>query len=84
MDNHMIWIDGDACPREIKDIVYRASQRKSLKVNVVANSYQKIPRSLWVTLIVVEKGLDKDCIDKMEITEILDIYLLKKCKELKS
>ena len=33
---------------------------------------------------IIEKGLDKDCIDKMEITEILDIYLLKKCKELKS
>ena len=53
-----IWIDGDACPREIKDIVFRASERLEIPVRLVANSAMLVPRSDLVSVIVVAHGLD--------------------------
>jgi len=55
----MIWIDGDACPREIKEIVYRVSQKNKIHVTFVANKYQKIPNSKLIKIHVVDKGFDK-------------------------
>ena len=53
-----IWIDADACPKSLREIVYRASHRLSLPVTVVANSYIAIPRDSLVRAIQVEKGAD--------------------------
>jgi uncharacterized protein len=55
----MIWIDADACPRQVKEVVYNTSQRHNIPVTLVANSYQKIPKYNWIKLMVVSKGLDK-------------------------
>ena len=62
--------------------MYKKFLIDKLKKNEIEVVY--IIKPLWAGNDIIEKGLDKDCIDKMEITEILDIYLLKKCKELKS
>ena len=32
-----IWVDADACPGEIKDLLYRAAKRCKIKVTLVAN-----------------------------------------------
>ena len=53
-----IWIDADACPREIREIVYRASERLELPVCLVANSYMNVPDSPLISIIVVSKGFD--------------------------
>lgn len=53
-----IWIDADACPKVIKDIVFRASERLKLPVVLVANHYQPKPPSPLVRAIVVEAGFD--------------------------
>ncbi|HXH30695.1 MAG TPA: YaiI/YqxD family protein [Bacteriovoracaceae bacterium] len=53
-----IWIDADACPKSIKEIVYRASYRLKLPVTLVANSYMAVPPGTLVTSIQVEKGSD--------------------------
>lgn len=53
-----IWIDADACPRDIREIVFRASERLSIPVCLVANSYMNIPDSPLVSLKVVSKGFD--------------------------
>jgi uncharacterized protein YaiI (UPF0178 family) len=53
-----IWIDGDACPRPVKDIVYRASERLRVPVKVVANSPMFVPHNGLVELIVVSSGFD--------------------------
>jgi uncharacterized protein YaiI (UPF0178 family) len=55
----LIWIDGDACPRAVKDIVYRAAERQSVKVNVVANSPMRTPPSELIELMVVSHGFDE-------------------------
>ncbi len=54
----MIWIDGDACPAPIKEIIYRASEKKRIPVRIVANRMQKIPKVKWIQIIVVDKGDD--------------------------
>lgn len=53
-----IWIDADACPRDIREIVYRASERLELPVCLVANSYMNFPESPLISLKVVSKGFD--------------------------
>jgi uncharacterized protein YaiI (UPF0178 family) len=53
-----IWIDADACPVAVKEIVYRASEKRSLTVHLVANSSQRLPRSGLITQTIVEKTPD--------------------------
>lgn len=53
-----IWIDADACPRVIKEIVFRASERLNLPVLLVANKMLAKHDTRLVTSIVVEDGFD--------------------------
>ena len=53
-----IWIDADACPKVIKEVVYNTSFRLQLTVCLVANSSMFIPASPWISLVVVKKGDD--------------------------
>jgi uncharacterized protein YaiI (UPF0178 family) len=53
-----IWVDADACPAEIKDLVFRVSRRLSLPVSLVANRVMYVPASSLVTLVRVSKELD--------------------------
>lgn len=53
-----IWIDADACPNAIKDIIFKASLRLQIPVVVVANSSLKIPINGLVSTIQVPKGFD--------------------------
>ena len=54
----MIWIDADACPKAIKEIVYKASDRLKIPVCLVANRGIAVPRSPLVTLMRVSQGPD--------------------------
>jgi len=53
-----IWIDADACPRVIRDILYRAAERCQVSVTLVANQAIERPRSRYVTMLQVSAGLD--------------------------
>lgn len=53
-----IWIDADACPRDVKDVIYRASARLGVVVVVVANSNIGTPLSPLITSVVVKGGPD--------------------------
>ena len=53
-----IWIDADACPRVIKEIVFRASERLELPVILVANQGLAKHHSRLITSVVVPEGLD--------------------------
>jgi hypothetical protein len=53
-----IWIDADACPRVIKEILFRASERLRIPVCLVANKKLATPRHSLVESIVVRNGLD--------------------------
>lgn len=53
-----MWIDADACPSAIKDIILRAAQRLALPVVFVANKRIELPRSELFSFVQVPKGLD--------------------------
>ncbi len=53
-----IWIDADACPRAVKEIVFRASERLRIPVCLVANSYMAVPKGPLISFIKVDKGAD--------------------------
>lgn len=78
-----IYIDADACP--VKDEVYKVAQRYKLPVTLVANSYMRIPSGDWITLVVVDKGLDEaddhivELVEKGDIVITGDIPLAARC-----
>ena len=53
-----IWIDADACPKAIKEVIYKASMRLQIPVTLVANSQLSIPARSLVIAVQVEKGDD--------------------------
>jgi len=53
-----IWVDADACPRAVKDILYRASARTGVEVVLVANQALHIPTQTGVRLVTVGQGFD--------------------------
>ncbi|MBC7203335.1 MAG: YaiI/YqxD family protein [Pusillimonas sp.] len=53
-----IWVDADACPAVIKDILYRAAQRLQLPLTLVANQMLRTPPSPLVRAVQVPRGFD--------------------------
>jgi len=53
-----IWVDADACPAVIKEILFRAAERTGLPVTLVANHQMTIPRLANVNFILVSAGFD--------------------------
>ena len=53
-----IWIDADACPRVIKDMVFRASERLKVQVCLVANNDLSKAHTKFVTSVRVKNGFD--------------------------
>ena len=53
-----IWVDADACPRVIKDILFRAAQRRRVDVVLVANQPLAVPRQPHVRSVTVPQGFD--------------------------
>lgn len=54
-----IWIDADACPGAIKDILFRASARTGVELTLIANHQVQIPRSPLIRMIQVAAGFDE-------------------------
>jgi uncharacterized protein YaiI (UPF0178 family) len=53
-----IWVDADACPAVIKEILYRAAQRTQRPLVLVANQLLRVPASPWIRALQVPKGFD--------------------------
>ena len=53
-----IWVDADACPAIIRDIVCRAAQRTQTTAIFVANKFIRLPQSPYVNMLQVESGFD--------------------------
>lgn len=53
-----IWVDADACPTVIKDILYRAAERVKCQLVLVANQGLTIPKSAYIKSVRVDKGFD--------------------------
>jgi len=53
-----IWVDADACPAVIKDILFKAAERTSVQLTLVANQKVQIPRSRFISFVQVASGFD--------------------------
>ena len=53
-----IWVDADACPGVIKEILYRVAERTKLPLTLVANQWLKTPPYPGIRVIQVDKGFD--------------------------
>ena len=54
-----IWIDADACPVAIKEILYRAAERKQIPLILVANQALRTPPSALIRAVRVSQGFDE-------------------------
>lgn len=54
-----IWVDADACPKVIKEILFRAALRTKTPLVLVANSFLIHPKSPLIRSVQVEKGFDQ-------------------------
>lgn len=53
-----IWVDADACPVVIKEILYRAAMRAQIQTILVANKLLRVPPSPFLSAIQVASGFD--------------------------
>jgi uncharacterized protein YaiI (UPF0178 family) len=53
-----IWVDADACPRAIKNILFRVANRTKISVTFVTNQWLRLPSSDFIHLIRVGQGPD--------------------------
>lgn len=63
-----IWVDADACPAVIKDILFKAARRTKLPLSLVANHFMSVPPDKHITLTQVPSGFDA-----------ADDYIVEKC-----
>lgn len=53
-----IWVDADACPGAVKDILFRVAERLQMEVTLVANQLIRVPGSRFVRALQVPQGAD--------------------------
>ena len=53
-----VWVDADACPGEIKQLLFRAATRRKVQVTLVANQPLHVPKSEYIDSVVVRAGLN--------------------------
>ncbi|MGI9234775.1 MAG: YaiI/YqxD family protein [Woeseiaceae bacterium] len=65
-----IWVDADACPVVIKDILYRAAERTGVPLVLVANQPLRTPNSEFISTVQVPRGFD-----------VADDEIVKRCEQ---
>lgn len=53
-----IWVDADACPGVIKEILFRAAERAKVPLTLVANQFLRTPPSRYIRTVQVPSGFD--------------------------
>lgn len=69
-----IWVDADACPAVIKEIVFRAAERMQMETTLVANQYIRVPRSRFIKSIQVATGFDvadNEIVNRLEAGDLV-------------
>ncbi|MDQ6976956.1 MAG: YaiI/YqxD family protein [Ghiorsea sp.] len=65
-----IWVDADACPVPVKDILFRAAERAKINTILVANSMMRVPKSAYISAVQVDAGAD---VADQYIVDALDV-----------
>lgn len=69
-----IWVDADACPKVIKEILFRAAERKQISVTLVANQFLSTPPSPYIKAVQVPQGFDvadNHIVEKMSVGDLV-------------
>ncbi len=53
-----IWVDGDACPKVVKEILFRAAHQRQTLLTLVANQFIAVPASPFIKSLQVSSGFD--------------------------
>ena len=53
-----IWVDADACPKAVKEILFKTAVRRKVKTTLVANQYLSVPSSTFIDTIKVSAGFN--------------------------
>lgn len=53
-----IWVDADACPVPVREMLYRAATRTGIRVTLIANRTLRVPQSPWIRMTQVPQGFD--------------------------
>jgi len=53
-----LWIDADACPTAVREIVLRAAEKRRIDTTFVANKYIPVPALRWINAVQVSQGMD--------------------------
>jgi uncharacterized protein YaiI (UPF0178 family) len=53
-----IWVDADACPKAIKEILFRAAERMAITTTLVANQFVQTPPTRYIKRLQVTSGFD--------------------------
>lgn len=70
-----VWVDADACPGEIKELLFRAAKRKQVRVTLVANQHMYTPKSEYIDSILVPSGMNVADRRIVELTEPGDLVI---------
>jgi len=70
-----IWVDADACPNAIKEILFRAAERARVNLTLVANQPVRTPPSLYIKALQVPPGFDVADNKIVELTEAGDLVI---------
>ena len=69
-----IWVDADACPVVIKEVLFRAAERTGVQLTLVANQPVQIPRSPCISFVRVAAGFDvadKEIVKQLEVGDLV-------------
>ncbi len=69
-----IWVDADACPVVIKDILFKAAERTGAQLTLVANKPVRIPSSSYINFFQVSSGLDvadKEIVNRLKAGDLV-------------
>ena len=64
-----IWVDADACPKVIKEILFRTAERRKIVLTLVANKQMVFPGGAWIRFVLVGAGAD---VADQEIVRLLE------------
>ncbi|MDP2142595.1 MAG: YaiI/YqxD family protein [Gallionella sp.] len=70
-----IWVDADACPKVIKEILFRAAERRQIPLTLVANKLLHCPPSQLIRALQVPAGFDVADNKIVELTEPGDLVI---------
>lgn len=69
-----IWVDADACPVVIKEVIFRAAERTKVLTTLVANHSMHIPKSPYIKFLQVQSGFDiadDEIVKRVEINDLV-------------